>query len=158
MEKKGFSDIDNKKSVPNKDMVDRRGCKHPQPFTEGKISDLMIGDDRTYDAYLWDLDDDPYSTQISIGPELQILGIKDMVLFVGNLVFKSRNGIVVLIKDNTGHHSLFIPTQEQNYRQHASILAETTHQLLNSKVFKQSIDKRMNEHVSCNSDFIHNKN
>lgn len=139
-------------------MDGRGGCKHSHPFTEGKMSGLINGDNQIYDAYFWDLDDDPYSTQIPIVPELQILRLEEMVLFVGNLVFKTEDGIVILIKDNTGYHSLFIPTRKHHHIEHARILAATTNQLLNSQVFKQEIDKRMNKHVSCNSSFINGPN
>jgi len=143
MEKKESDNINNKRSFPNKDIHNSHDCEHPNSFSLERISKFVNKYDSSDYVYFCCAEDVPYFIQVPIGPELQKLGIEDMALLEGKLTFKTESGVVVMIKDKTGVYQLLIPIQKQ-VREHANKLSETAYRLLNSHVFKSSLEERMN--------------
>lgn len=143
MEEKESNNINNKTSFPIKDKHNRYDCNHSKSFSLERISKVINIHDSSDYFYSWLGEDDPYFIQVPIDPKLQELGIEDMALFAGNMIFKTKIGTVVLFKDNMGFLELLLPTQKQS-REDAIELSETTHRILNSPMLMSSLEERMN--------------
>jgi hypothetical protein len=110
---------------------------------DGASDEMYDYDSPFEDDCLGDIDEDPLSARIPVGPELGKLGIQDMILFEKNLIFETKDGIVFLTirKDES---QFYIRPLKKPWRKHSSILKTTIFSLLNSKEFRYSTRDRMN--------------
>lgn len=102
----------------------------------------MIEGDSLFDDTLWSVYDDPRSDAIPVSFGLRKIGIEDMILFMENLVVRTKSGIVILRKEGDEDHFLYIPLRNP-LKEHARILRNITFSLLNCIEFNYSIRERM---------------
>ena len=143
MESKVFNSNDNCIQGSSKVIDKGKTCNdHKLTVPNGEFYE-SYGYDILFDDYQWELHQDPLTSSIQLGPELQGIGIQYMILFEKYLIIETEDGIIILTLNKQGSHSLYRPLKHPR-RDHARALMQTTNSLLNAKEFKYSIRERMN--------------
>ena len=144
MGKMESNNMNNNANEPNKDIHNSHYYEHPNYSCLGRISEYVEEYiPPQHEVYITCASDIPYFVQIPISPELQELDIEDFAPSKRELIFKTKYGTVVLVRDDVWYHQLTLPTQMQN-REHSFELRSTAAQLLDSYMLMFYLEERMN--------------